>query len=112
MYFRKYHACEFVATSIVARLCSRATRSTVTILAHDLRNRAARVGSPGREVSRRVSLLAMGGMRRGPHRDFVFRPPRRASAVVVGISMGRNRARDARDPQLFLADDQRARLLR
>ena len=45
-------------------------------------------------------------------RDSFLRPPRCASAVVVGIPMGRNCARDARHAQLLLADDQRSRLLR
>ena len=47
-------------------------------------------------------------------RDSVLRPPSaaRRGVVVVGISMGRNCARDAGDAQLLLADDQRPRLLR
>ena len=52
------------------------------------------------------------GLRPRSRRDSLLRPPRCASAVVVGIPMGRNRARDARDAQLLLADDQRSRLLR
>ena len=57
-----------------------------------------------------VSVFTPGG----PHsrRDSLFRPPRCARAVVVGIPLGRNSARDARDAQLFLADNQRSCLLR
>src|SRR5271168_3641739 len=51
-------------------------------------------------------------IRADTRRDSVLRPPRCASIVVVGIPLGRDRARDGRHAQLLLADDQRARLLR
>src|ERR1039457_1793725 len=92
----------------------RVSRAPVTIRCYELRfhiTRLRRIAARRRQ-RQRFAIGHARRMRPDSRRDSLLHPPGCASAVVLGIPMGRNRARDAGDAQLLLADDQRSRLLR
>src|SRR5271163_2689677 len=83
----------------------RAASAPVTIRCYGFRISVARLRRVARNFRRRFPLPPARRLRSHSHGDSLLRPPRCTRALVVGISMGGNRARDARHAQLLLADD-------